>query len=143
MKLCTASETLSFIRGQEEQAAKFYMDLAKRYPQEAAAFEAFAKDNAKYNTMVQRSYQSVITDAIEGCYAFELESEEFLFDSDLAAGASLSQAAQKALEIENVIIGLYNKAADQSMSLLADVPRMFKIVVKKRSDRLEKLKSLA
>jgi len=143
MKLCTASETLSFIRGQEEKAAKFYMDLAKRYPQEAAAFESFARDNAKYNTMVQRSYQSVITDAIEGCYAFELEADEFAFNTNLDAKAGLSQAAKKALEIEEVIIGLYNKAADQSMSLLADVPRMFKIVVRKRSDRLEKLKSLA
>ena len=142
MKLCTASETLSFIRGHEEKAAEFYQDLAKRFPEQADAFASYAKDNEKYNKMVQRTYQSVITDAIEGCYAFDLEADEFVLDTDLPQGASLSQAAQKALEVEDVIVGLYNKAAEQSMSLLADVPRMFKIVVKKRDDRLAKLKSL-
>lgn len=142
MKLCTASETLSFIRGQEEKAAEFYQNLAKRYPEQTEAFASYAKDNIKYNTMVQRTYQSVISDALEGCYAFDLESDEFVFNTDLPEGASLSEAAQKALQIEDIIVALYNKAAEQSMSLLADVPRMFKIVLKKRNDRLEKLKSL-
>lgn len=142
MKLCTASETLSFIRGQEEKAAKFYQELSKRYPEKAEAFASYAKDNDKYNTMVQRSYQSVITDAIEGCYAFNLESDEFVFNTDLPKGAGLPEAAKKALEIEDVIVGLYNKAADQSMSLLADVPRTFKIVVKKRGERIAALDSM-
>ncbi len=87
------------------------------------------------------AYQSVITDAIEGCYAFALESDDYTFDTDLPDDASLSDAVNKALQIEEKIIGCYTTGAEQSGSLLADVPRNFKIVVKKRNNRLEKLKS--
>jgi len=73
MNLRTASETLSFIRELEEKAAKFYEDLAKRFPANESDFLAFAKENRKYNKQIQMAYQSVISDAIEGCYAFDLE----------------------------------------------------------------------
>lgn len=143
MKLHTASETLSFIRELEEKAAGFYEGLAQRFPDNGNDFLSFAKENRKYNKQIQMAYQSVITDAIEGCYAFDLESDNYTFETDLSQDASLADAANKALVIENKIIGCYNDGADQSMSLLADVPRNFKIVVRKRSNRLEKLKSLA
>ena len=143
MKLQTASETLSFIRELEEKAAKFYEELAQRFPDNGDDFLFFAKENRKYNKQIQMAYQSVITDAIEGCYAFSLEPDNYTFETDLSDNASLSEAANKALTIEDKIIGCYNDGAEQSMSLLADVPRNFKIVVKKRNSRLEKLKSLA
>ena len=61
---------------------------------------------------------------------------------DYPDNASLSEAANKALTIEDKIIGCYNDGAEHSMSLLADVPRNFKIVVRKRNNRLEKLKAI-
>ncbi|MEJ2586606.1 MAG: hypothetical protein P8165_03315 [Deltaproteobacteria bacterium] len=143
MKLCTASETLSFIRELEEQAAQFYEGLADKFPDNAEDFNAFAKDNRKFNKQIQMAYQSVITDAIEGCYAFNLESEDYTFDTDLPDDASLKDAANKALAIEDKIVSCYTVGTEQSQSLLADVPRNFKIVVKKRKNRLEKLKSLS
>ena len=73
MKLCTASETLSFIRELEEKAAGFYEDLARRFPENGEDFLSFAKENRKYNKQIQMAYQSVITEANEGCYAFNLE----------------------------------------------------------------------
>ena len=143
MKLCTASETLSFIREElEEKAAKFYEDMAGRFPENADDFLSFAKDNRKYNKQIQMAYQSVITDAIEGCYAFDLESDHYTFDTDLPDNASLAEAATKALAIEEKILECYTVGADQSGPLLADVPRNFKIVIRKRNGRLEKLKSL-
>ena len=142
MKLCTASETLSFIRELEEKAAQFYEGLAERYPENADDFRAFAKECIKFNKQIQMAYQSVITDAIEGCYAFDLEPEDYVFDIDLPDDASLKDAAKKALDIEDKIVECYTVGAKQSESLLADVPRNFKIVVKKRNKRLEKLKSL-
>ena len=48
-----------------------------------------------------------------------------------------------ALAIEDKIIGCYNDGAEQSKSLLADVPRNFKIVARKRNNRIPRLKSLA
>ena len=143
MKLCTASETLSFIRELEEKAAQFYEALAERFPENADNFLSFAKDNRKFNKQIQMAYQSVITDAIEGCYAFNLESDDYAFETDLPDDASLKDAARKALEVEDKIIECYNVGTRQSESLLADVPRNFKIVVKKRKNRLETLKSLS
>ncbi|MBW1731079.1 MAG: hypothetical protein JRH08_01660 [Deltaproteobacteria bacterium] len=143
MKLQTASETISFIKELEEKAATFYEELAKRYPEKAGDFLSFAKENRKYIKQVQMAYQSVITDAIEGCYAFNLESDEFSFDTNLPENATLAEAAQKALQIEGKIINCYSIGVEQSGALLADVPRNFKIVVKKRNNRLDRLKSFA
>ena len=141
MKLQTASETISFLRELEEKAANFYEQLSEKFPKKKDDFLSFAKENRKYIKQIQMAYQSVITDAIEGCYAFALESDDYTFDTDLPDDASLSDAVNKALQIEEKIIGCYTTGAEQSGSLLADVPRNFKIVVKKRNNRLEKLKS--
>ena len=143
MKLCTASETLSFIRELEEKAAGFYEDLARRFPENGEDFLSFAKENRKYNKQIQMAYQSVITDAIEGCYAFNLEKEDYTFETGLPENISLADAAYMAMAIEDKIIGCYNDGTEQSKSLLADVPRNFKIVVRKRNSRIPKLKSLA
>jgi len=143
MNLRTASETLSFLRELEEKAAVFYEKLAGRFPENKEDFLAFAKENRKFNKQIQMAYQSVITDAIEGCYAFDLETDHYVFETDLPDAAGIAEAAAKALAVEEKIVSCYNVGAEQSGSLLADVPRNFKIVVKKRNNRLEKLKSLA
>lgn len=143
MKLSTASETISFIRDElEEKAAKFYEDLARKNPEKEGLFLSFAKENRKYIKQVQMAYQFVITDAIEGCYAFNLEPDNYVFETDLPDNASIADAANKALAIEKKIIACYEDGAKQSMSLLADVPRNFMIVIKKRNSRLEQLKAL-
>ena len=142
MKICTASETISFVREFEEKAAKFYEDLSRRYPEGEDVFLSFAKENRKYFSQIQRAYYSVITDAIEGCFAFDLETDDYALDTDLAGDTSYPNAVAKALALEEKIIEFYDVAADQSMSLMADVPRNFKIVVRKRKDRIPKLKSL-
>jgi hypothetical protein len=142
MRLHTASETIRFIAGLEERAAAFYEMLAKKFPGRHELFLAFAKENRKYVQQVQRTYQSVISDAIEGCFAFDLESDDFLLDTELPQDASLSEAASKALAIESRILKCYSAGAEQSGPLLADVPRNFKIIVKKRQGRLDQVASL-
>ena len=143
MKLHTASETLSFIRELEEKAAQFYEELARRFPENKEDFLSFAKESRKYNKQIQMAYQSVISDALEGCFSFDLDPENYTFESGLPDNAGLADAANKALAIEDKIVGCYTLGAEQSGLLLADVPRNFKIVVRKRNSRLEKLKSLA
>ncbi len=142
MKLSTASETLSFIRELEEQLASFYEELARRFPEKAPDFEKLAKENRKYNKQIQLAYQSVITDAIEGCYAFDLDAGGYSIETDLPENADMKTAAGKVLAAEEKILELYTEAAKQSESLLADVPRNFKIIIRKRQPRLEMLKSL-
>ena len=142
MKLHTASETISFVKDLEEQSAKFYENLSQRFTKDKDLWLSLAKENRKFATQIQRAYYSVITDAIEGCFAFDLESEEHTIETEISEKASYSDAVDMALSMEEKIIDFYHTAADQSMSLMADVPRNFKMVAKKRSNRIEKLKSL-
>jgi len=141
MKLHTASETVSFVKELEEKSAKFYEDLAQRYPKDEDVLLSYAKENKKYFTQIQRAYYSVITDAIEGGYAFDLEADDHTLDTELAEQASYSDALDKAVEIEEKMIRFYTVAAEQSMSLMADIPRNFKIVARKRQKRIQQLKS--
>ena len=142
MKLQTASETISFVKEFEEKGAKFYEDIFQKYSKDEDVLLSFAKENNKYFTQIQRAYYSVITDAIEGCYAFSLNPDDYAFETDLPENANYVDALAKAIVMEEKILDFYNVAADQSMSLMADVPRNFKIVVKKRKNRIPTLKSL-
>jgi rubrerythrin len=56
--------------------------------------------------------------------------------------ASYSDALKEALAMEEKILKFYGIAAEQSKHLMADVPRSFTLVAKKRSERIPKLKAL-
>jgi len=141
MRLHTASETISFAKELENKLAKFYEDLAKRYAKDGDVFLSFAKENRKNVVQIERAYYGVITDAIEGCFAFDINPDEYIFETALAEKASYSDALDKAVEMEEKIIKFYSDAAEQSKSLMADVPRAFEMVAKKRNNRKAKLKS--
>ena len=141
MKLHTASETISFARELEERAARFYETLSERFPEEGETFRSFAAENKKFTAQTQRAYYSVITDAIEGGFAFDLEADDYRFTPELTPEATYREALRQAGEIEEKIIAFYTTAAEQSLSLMADVPRNFKAVAKKRSHRISRLKA--
>ena len=48
----------------------------------------------------------------------------------------------RAIEIEERVREFYVDAAEQSKSLMADVPRTFALIARKRDERLSVLKSL-
>jgi len=140
--LHTASEVISFAKKLENESAKFYEDLSRRYAKDEDVLLSFAKENRKNVVQVERAYYGVITDAIEGCFAFNINPDDYAFKTELAEGASYSDALDKAVEIEEKIIKFYSDAAEQSKSLMADVPRAFMMVAKKRDNRRAMLKSL-
>ena len=142
MKLHTASETISFAKKLESDSAKFYQDLSQRYAKDKEFFLSFAKENEKNVTQIERAYYGVITDAIEGCFAFNTETDEYTFETTLAENARYSEALDKAVEMEEKILKFYSDAAEQSKSLMADVPRAFTMVAKKRDSRGPKLRLL-
>jgi hypothetical protein len=141
MKLSTTSETISFAKELEKKCGDYYEAMSKKYDQ-AADFTRFKDENVKFALQIQRAYQSVITDAIEGCFAFNLESDNYALDTDLADEMSFSDALAKAIQMEETVVAFYDTAAEQSMSLMADIPRNFKIVNRKRGKRLDQLKSM-
>ena len=142
MKLQTASSCISFAKGLEEQSAKFYQGLSQSYAEGEDIFLSFAMKNKKNGVQIERVYYEVITDAIEGCFAFEIDSGEYEIDTSLEDKASYADALAKAIEIEEKMKRFYEDAAEQSKSLMADVPRVFVRIATKRGERIAKLKAL-
>ena len=142
MILHTCSEAISFAKELENKSAKFYQDLSQRYAKDEDVLLSFAKENGKNVVQIERAYYGVITDAIEGCFAFNINPDEYTFEIALAEKAGYSNALTKAIEIEEKMIKFYSDAAEQSKSLMADVPRNFTIVARKRGDRKLKLEAL-
>ncbi|MCK4274416.1 MAG: hypothetical protein KAW90_05940 [Dehalococcoidales bacterium] len=141
MILHTASEGITFARKLENDSAEFYENLAQRNAEDAEIFLSFAGENKKNVVQVERAYYGVITDAIEGCFAFNIDPDDYTLKTAVPDGTDYADILKQAVEIEKTIINFYTDAAEQSRSLMADVPRAFTMVARKRGNRLEKLGS--
>jgi rubrerythrin len=142
MIINTCSGAMSFAKELENESAKFYQRLSQRFLKDKDLFLGFAKENENYFTQIERAYYGVITDALEGCFAFNINPEDYALKTQLREKASYSEALARAMEIEEKIIQFYSDAAEQSKSLMADVPRAFRMVAKKRGRRQSTLQSL-
>lgn len=142
MVLNTASEVISFTRKLEEDSARFYEDLAQRDKKDGETLLSFARENRKNIIQIERAYYGVITDALEGCFAFNINPDEYAFLTELSEKASHAEALAGAIAMEEKIKQFYADAAEQSKSLMADVPRAFAMIARKRDERISRLKSL-
>jgi rubrerythrin len=142
MSINTCSEAISLSKELENESTKFHEELAKRFQKDKDFFLALAKENGKFIMQIERAYYGVITDAIEGCFAFNINPEDYRFKIALSKNTSYSEAVAEALNMEEKILKFYQTAAEQSKHLMADVPRSFILVAKKRGERILKLKSL-
>ena len=142
MAISTCSGAISLSKELENESANFYQKLSKKFEKDKDLFLAFANENAKYVTQIERAYYGVITDAIEGCFAFNINPEEYQIKMAVPVNLAYAEALSQALGMEEKILKFYQVAAEQSKFLMADVPRTFTLVAKKRNQRIEKLKSL-
>ena len=142
MQLKTASEVISFAKELEEYSARFYQELAQRDIGDSETWLSFVKENRKNIIQIERAYYGVITDALEGCFAFDINRDEFTPKTKLPPEVSYAQALNQAVKMEEKIIEFYSDATKQSKLLLADVPRVFTMVAKKRGNRIPRLRSL-
>jgi hypothetical protein len=142
MQLNTSASVISFAKQLETDSAAFYEKIAERYPKAAELFLAFSKENNKYTVMIQRAYYGVITDAIEGCFAFSVETDKYTFEREPAKELGYTDALNQAIDMEQKLVSFYTDAAEQSKAFMADVPRTFLIVARKRRDREDKLRTL-
>jgi rubrerythrin len=142
VELHTASEVISFARKLENKSAEFYQDLFQRYDKDKGLFLSFAKENEKNVVQIERAYYGVISDAIEGCFAFDIESDGYMLGTSLLEERNYVDALDKAVKMEEIIVKFYSDAAEQSKSLMADIPRTFATIARKGNDRITKLKSL-
>jgi hypothetical protein len=136
MKLNTMAAVMTFVSKIESDSASFYEAQAKKQPELKDTFLAWANENRKFEKQVKRTYFGVITDTLESNYCFEtLDSAEYEFQTGLPEGAGQSEVAGRALEIEETIRRFYLEAARLSDCLMADIPRLFKKIAKKREER--------
>jgi rubrerythrin len=142
MQLNTSASVISFAKQLEADSAAFYEKMAERYPKAKEIFLTFSKENSNYVTMIQRAYYGVITDAIEGCFAFSVQTDKYTFEREPAKEPGYTDALNQAIDMEQKLVSFYTDAAEQSKAFMADVPRTFLIVAKKRKNREDKLKTL-
>jgi len=143
MKLQTTSEAISFLRQLEKQSADFYERLAKDHEAQKDLFLGFVKENGKYVNNIERTYYGVITDALEGCYAFAIETDMYKLDDKLTPGGSYADALYSAVQMESTIRRFYIDAAKQSQCLMADVPRVMERIAKSRQNRIDRIGEIA
>ena len=142
MQLNTSASVISFSKQLEADSAGFYEKMAEIYPEAAELCLTFSKENNNYTTMIQRAYYGVITDAIEGCFAFSVETDKYTFEREPVKAPGRTDALNQAIDMEQKLISFYTDAAEQSKAFMADVPRTFLIVAKKRKNREDKLRTL-
>jgi hypothetical protein len=141
MKLITASAAISFAKELEDKSTRFYEALLQKYPQGTETLLPFVQENNKHKTTIDRAYYGVISDALEGCFSFEdIDTDHYPIEAQLPEGTSYTDALTQAISIEEKIMTFYTQATEASRSLMADVPRTFEKIAKKRGERIKKLK---
>jgi hypothetical protein len=138
----TCSQVIGLARELEERASAFYQELAQKLPQpEGDLFRGYAQENSRLIGQVERAYYGVISDAFEGCFSFDINPSDYAFQTE--AGPGYAAALSQALQIEEKLLQFDTDAAAQSKSLMADIPRAFSLVARKRNSRIEELKTLS
>lgn len=142
MKLITASATISFAKELEDTGTRFYETLLQKYPEGTETLLPFVQENKKHKTAIDRAYYGVISDALEGCFSFEdIDTDDYAIETQLPERTSYTDALTMAITIEEKIMTFYAQATEASKSLMADVPRTFEKIAKKRGERIKKLRS--
>ena len=140
--LNTTTQVISFAKKLENDSSEFYKALAQLFQKDANTFLAFTEENIKNSKRIEMAYYGVITDAIEGCFAFGINPSDYTLEAEVSETIDYTTALHMAAEMEQKIIRFYLDAESQSRSLMADIPRTFKLIAKKREDRKLKLDSL-
>jgi hypothetical protein len=142
MIIHTASEGITLAKKLENDSADFYEARAGDYPQLKETLLNFTRENQKFFTNIERTYYSAITDAVEGCFALNLETDNFVLDTGKNSDSGQAAFIQQAIKVEEKIRKFYLDAGEQSKALMADVSRSFIFTAKKHNARIEQLSGL-
>ena len=139
----TASAIISFSEKLENDTSDFYQSLIEKFGKDEEVFQSFIKDSKRNKTLLIRTYQETISDALEACFCFEgLKIRNYRIDTKLGDKISLSDSLQKAMDLEEVASKFYYDVAEKSDSLLATIPRVLKKIADRRKKRIQKIKVL-
>lgn len=139
----TASAIISFSEKLEDDSSKFYEKLAEKFTQNKDLFTGFAQEGRKNKTLVVRTYQETITDALEACFAFKgIRLSDYAARTSVDDNASYADALKIVVQLEEKACKFYLDAADCGKSLLATIPVAFKKVAQVRDKRKLAIASL-
>ncbi|MBI2958111.1 MAG: hypothetical protein HYY32_04630 [Chloroflexi bacterium] len=141
MTINTSSETLSLARELDESAASAYEAMVAKFGAQCSVLAGFAAENRKLRDQIERAYYGVITDAIEGCFCFNLEPDAYRVGADVSRMSTENDAIRAALQIEEAAAKFYKDAGQQGSLTMADFGRALALVARKREDRARKLRS--
>jgi hypothetical protein len=139
MIIHTASEGISAARRLEDGSAAFYESAAGACPRIGEKLLAMAAENRKTIKQIEQVYYGVITDAIEGCFALNLETDDYAIDITHHPDQGQKELIKQIIRIEERVQQFYLAAGEQSKSLMADVSRSFMLTARKRKNRLAQL----
>ena len=71
MNLNTMSAVMTFVSKIENDSASFYDKTVKKYPEFEETFQAWIRENAKFEKQVKQTYFGVITDTLESNFPLE------------------------------------------------------------------------
>lgn len=143
--LYTASAFISFHGRLEDEARNFYESLLddERCKEVKDTFAAFVKENQQQKVRILRSYQEVITDALEAAFPQNnLDEKDYEIDADVTDELNFLDIIKKAIDIEETCYRFCWDAGESLSGLLADVPEAFIWVAKRKIRRKGKLESL-
>jgi rubrerythrin len=136
----TASAIINFSGKLEDESARFYETLAEKFTQNKDLFTGFALESRKNKTLVVRTYQETITDALEACFTFKgLRLSDYATQTTVTETTSYVDALEMAVQLEEKACKFYLDAAECSKSLLATIPQAFKKTAETRNKRKLKI----
>jgi len=139
----TASAVMSFVERLEDSSAQFYRGMGERHPENSEAFQRFAKECERTKTLIIRTYQETITDALEACFSFKgLKLGDCQTDTALPQKGSFADDLETAIKLEEKAAAFYADVAGLSGQLLATIPRAFRKAVETRSRRKSELEEI-
>jgi len=138
----TCSQVVFFSQQMEEALASAYAQLAALDQANQATYVALAGESRAIGKRVRAAYVSSISDAIEGCFSFHLEEQDYQTETTTAAPAGRQEALERASRLERTIARFYMDACAQSRTLMPDVSRAFAAAAKRRQNRLDALQSV-
>jgi rubrerythrin len=137
----TASAIITFSEKLENKTSDFYQSLIEKFGKDEEIFQSFIKDSKRNKTLLIRTYQETISDALEACFSFEgLKIRNYRIDTKLEDDISLTDSLKKAIDLEEVASKFYYDVAEKSDSLLATIPRVLKKIADRRKKRIQKIK---
>jgi rubrerythrin len=139
--LNTAASVISYVSRIEQESSGFYEKWAPESEEFMESFLSFAGENKKHEKNVKRAYYGVVSDALETNFCFQGLRADVLWPA-VPQGATSEEVLKASFNHEKSVLAFYNKAAETSRALLADVSRAMGRVAKMRKARVERIQAL-